>query len=63
MGWVKRKVDQHTCNTPSLDETPDAYPGDVWECDVCGVHWKVHEQQFDGLYWQLTPRPRGHGRS
>lgn len=51
MVWIKQKKNEHVCPRPPLDGVFKPYPGDIWECDDCGLQWRVHEHQLDGLYW------------
>lgn len=51
MAWIKQKKNEHACPRPPLDGVVKPYPGDIWECDGCGLQWMVHEHQLDGLYW------------
>lgn len=51
MAWVKQKKNEHVCKKPELDGLVQPDPGDIWQCDNCGLYWRVHEHQIDGLYW------------
>ena len=53
--WIQRKADQHQCRTPRVDNDPTVHPGDIWQCDHCGTHWRVHEHQIDGPYLIAVP--------
>lgn len=58
MPWVKRKADEHRCQTPDVQRVRDAAPGDIWECNECRQRWQVREHQLDGLYLLAIPTAR-----
>lgn len=70
--WITRTDYEppHTCSLPSLDPmyestytdpvyyTYPAGPGSIWECEVCGAHWRVMlaegELEWFGPLWGRT---------
>jgi hypothetical protein len=44
MPWLFRATtEEHVCQRPSLEpsELEQATAGDLWQCEVCAVVWKV----------------------
>jgi ribosomal protein L37AE/L43A len=54
MAWIKQKKDEHVCPKPQLNGAIKPDPGDVWQCDKCGLNWTVRQDWRDGLFWVMA---------
>jgi hypothetical protein len=52
--WLYRDADQHKCDLPKLGPI-DARHGDVWQCDVCQVLYRVEDQEHHGMFLVAVP--------